>query len=330
MHEIINKNRSFITPATLILCAALFIVFPLAGGKVYWIRILTSVFMYAAMAAGTNILSGFAGYAALGNVLFFGIGAYGTAYLMNLRWPFFFAVLAGGAIAAVFAFTLGSAILRCKGHYFVMATLGLAEAGREIFANVKAVGGAHGLTVPIHPWGVPEVYYFYYYVMFAIMVVAVLVSWVVMRSPFGLGLRAIRADEQMAMVAGINTSLFKVYAWTLGAVFIGMAGGTYAYWNTYIEPHLVFNILISIEMFVMMMLGGMGTIIGPVVGAFVVVVLSTVVWGSFNEIHYAVLGALFLLVVLVLPRGIMGSLETLRNRLLRKPLETRFAESGDE
>ncbi len=316
MNEIIIKHQRLMMPALLVISIAFLIAFPLLGGGMYWVRILTSVFMFAAMAAGTNILSGYAGYAALGNVLFFGIGAYATAYLMNLGWPFPAAVLASGGIAAFCAFCFGSFILRCKGHYFVMATIGLAEAGREIFANVKAVGGAHGITLPIHPLGIPEVYYFFYYTMFAIMILAVLVSWLVRISPFGLGLRSIRADEQMAMVAGINSSMYKNYAWSLGAFFIGMAGSTYAYWNTYIEPHLVFNVLISIEMFVMMMLGGMGTVFGPVIGAFGVVILSTVVWGSFNQVHYAVLGLLFLLVVLVIPKGIVGTVGPLKDKLL--------------
>lgn len=310
MHKFLADRR--VTLALGFAAIGLIVAIPWVG-SMYWVRILVGVFMFATMASATNVLSGYAGYAALGNVFFFGIGAYAAAYLAKeFDWSFYTTIVGGGLIAVVMCVFTGYLVLRCKGHYFVMATIGLTEASREILANLGFLGGSQGLTLPLINLGSPQALYFrFYYLMLVLMLLAVLSNWLVARSPFGLALRAIRADEETALTAGINTSAYKIAAWAIGAFFIGMTGSLYAYWQTFIEPKLVFNVLVSIKMFVMMMLGGMGTVIGPVIGAFIVEILNTVVWSTFLYLHYAILGVLFLVIVLFVPTGLVGKYQEL-------------------
>ena len=283
-----------------------FLIFPIVATG-YWIRVVTSALMFATMAQACNIITGYAGYAALGNVVFFGVGAYGTAILMNHYHMAFLPalVVGGGAVAAAYAALLGIPILRTKGHYFVMATIGLMEATREVVLNLKWTGGGHGLNMPIPDLAPPTLYSFFYYYMLTILLLCTLTVWFISRHRFGYGLRAIRANEEAASVMGVNTLYYKVIGWTISTFFTGMAGGVYAYWTTFIEPKDVFSVVVSVKFFVMMMLGGMGTVLGPIIGAFFVELLGEILWGSFTELHRGILGLLIVVIVLIVPRGMV-------------------------
>lgn len=281
-----------------------FVAFPFwASG--YWVRVLTSVFMYGALASSLNIMLGYIGYADFGNVVFFGVGAYVTGITMKmLGFPLPLAVLSGALVAALYATILGLPILRLKGHYFAIATIGVMDATRELVTNMDPItGGGTGFSLPLPEWG-PEVFFtIIYFAMFGLMAAYVVASKWIRESRFGYGLRAIRADEEAAAIAGVPTTRYKVMAWATSAFMTGLVGGVFAYWFSYIEPPDVFNILIEMKYMIMVLLGGVGTIWGPILGAFFLEVISELVWGQFLELHLGMLGLIVILVVIFLPKG---------------------------
>ncbi len=273
----------------------------------YWTKVLTSVFMFAITAEALNIIAGYAGYAAFGNVAFFGLGAYAVGVLMTkANFPFLPAMLIGGVIAALFAALLGVPILRLKGHYFAIATLGISEFTREIIFNWPGLtGGGDGLTMPIIQRSPVWITLYFYYLNFLVLAICTACVWLISRSRFGYTLRAIRGNEDAALTMGINTRNYKVAAWAISAFFTALAGGIYAYWFTYIDPGAVFDLFISVKMWVMLLLGGGMTVLGPLVGAFLFEMLSEIIWGEFLFIHAAVLGVVIILIVLFMPQGFM-------------------------
>jgi len=273
----------------------------------YWVRIATNVWMYVALTAAQNIIAGYAGYPALGNVVFFGLGAYASAVAMtSAGLPIPVALVVGGVVPVLYAAALGLPILRTRGHYFVMATIGVNEATREAIANLDAwTEGSRGITLPILDLSPPASSMLFYALMLGVAAATVLTTVVVTGTRVGYGWRAIRANEEAAVVMGVNATGYKVLAWALSALFIGLTGAVYALWTTFIEPAGVFSVLIVVKFTVMLLLGGQGTIAGPVIGAVVVELLSTLVWGQFPQLHLGIFGILIVLIVLFVPSGIM-------------------------
>lgn len=270
----------------------------------YWVRVLSGVFMFGALAQSLNVIAGFTGYADFGNVVFFGLGAYTTAALMTRSGiPFLPAWLLGGAVAAAVAVLLGLPLLRLRGHYFAIATIGVLEATREVASNVAFLGGGLGITLPVFA-GTPEAFYrVIYYGLLALLAAYTALGWWLGRSRFGYALRAIKADEEAAAVMGVHTTRYKILAWALSALCTGLVGGVYAYWLKYIEPPFVFDILISVKYWIMMLLGGAGTSLGPLAGAVILEFLSVFIWGQFLRGHMLVLGVAITVVVLFMPAG---------------------------
>jgi branched-chain amino acid transport system permease protein len=270
----------------------------------YWVRVITSIFMFAALAQSVNFMAGFAGYADFGNVVFFGIGAYTTTLLMTrLAVPFPLAFLAGGVLAALAAALVGVPLLRLRGHYFAIATLGVLEAVREITTNVGFFGGGMGITLPVFAAAPEPFFRAIYYAMLAAAVAYTAIAWWLTRSRFGYALRTIKSDEEAAAVLGIPATRYKVTVWAMSAACTGLVGGVYAYWLKYIEPPFVFDILISVKAWIMMLLGGAGTLFGPLAGAVLLELLSVFIWGQFLRGHLLILGAAIVLVVLFMPAG---------------------------
>ncbi|PRR68680.1 hypothetical protein MHOCP_21100 [Moorella humiferrea] len=273
----------------------------------YWIRVLTTLFMSAVLAEALNLVVGYAGYAAFGNGVFFGIGAYTTAVLMTrLGWSFFPAMAASCFLAAALAFILGWPVLRLRGHYFAIATIGINMAVMEIVTYIGITGGGKGISLPIYPGNIVKQGLFFYYCMFILLILSVAITYWVANSRLGYGLRAIKTEPEAAEVMGVNTTLYKVLAWSISAALTGVAGSINAYWLTFLEPLFVFDIMISVEAFVMVLLGGPATIFGPVIGAFFLKLLSELIWSQFTLIHMGVLGLIIVIITLFLPSGIMG------------------------
>jgi branched-chain amino acid transport system permease protein len=284
-----------------------------AGLSPFLVQFLINLFMLAALAESWNIIGGFTGYASFGNVAFFGIGAYTTGVLLTAaEWPFALALPAGGLLAMAFAGLIGMPILRLKGHYFAIATLGVAETMREIVYNLKITGGGTGLTMPITKSALP-----FFYLMLGILIAATLVNWWLSASRFGYGLIAIREDEDAAAAMGINTALYKTAAFALSGAFAGLTGGVFAYWITFIDPEGVFRVITTIQMIIMAVFGGMGTVVGPLLGALVLASVSELLSTQLVSLAELFNGLIVILVVLFMPKGLADAIRK-REFSLRK------------
>lgn len=274
----------------------------------YWIRVFTIVFMFAALAQSLNIIAGFTGYADFGNGVYFGIGAYATGFLMQRDLPPPLAVLTGALVAVLVAALLGLPILRLRGHYFAIATIGVMEGVRELVTNMGFLGGGQGLNVPIVRMSPAQFTILMYFLMMALMVAYTALVWAISRSSLGYGLRAIKGDEQAAAVMGIDTTRYKIAAWCLSAACTATVGGVYAILNGFIEPSVAFDVVRGTEYFMMMLLGGAGTVFGPLLGAFILQLIGNVVWSQFLHGHLAILGIVIVLITLFLPGGLVNAL----------------------
>jgi len=299
-----NKKANIFLPIIGIILF-LFLPFFLSG---YWVRVFTTIFMYAVISQGVNIMSGYMGYLPFGNAVFFGIGAYVAAIGMNNGLSFLLVLPLGAITAIFFSILFGFPVLRLRGHYFALATLAISGAVLSVVENIKITGGAMGTTLPIidKPPGV--VYNYFYYAMFSLLVVTTISLYFIMKSRFGFGIRSIKANEEAAASMGINTTYHKIAAWAISALFTSISGALYAYWMTYIHPVEVFDSMIVVQAIIIMLVGGAGSISGPLIGALIFVLLSEMVWDVFAEYHLAVLGISAIIIVLFVPEGIVGRL----------------------
>jgi len=285
-------------------------IFPLFASG-FWLNTLTLLLLLAAMAQGWNYIGGYTGYAAFGNVAFFGIGAYGTALSMTkLHWPFFPSMLVGVLAAIVFAVGFGLPLLRLKGHYFAIATVALATAVGEVADSwTNFTGGSAGVTLPFfHPIQLSGQYF--YYLSLLLVIGGILLTWYLMKRKLGYSWVAVREDEDAANMMGINTTWSKVIAFALSAVLAAFAGGIYAYWKTFVLAEEVFKIDYTLQMILATVLGGPGTVIGPFLGAFIYYILITllVFFLPIGQLHATILGVIIILVMIFTPKGIMDFL----------------------
>ena len=293
----------------LIALLVLIIACALAAGPAfltaYWLRILSNVFMYAVLAQGVNIIAGYTGYPAFGNVVFFGLSGYFTAVLMvKVQAPFLVGLLAGACLCPLLALAVGPPLLRLKGHYFAIATLGLNEAVKELVSNgTRLTGGGMGISLPLPPWGPAANAMFFYYLFFGTMLLSVWVTWEFSRRRIGLACTAIRDNEIKAEAMGIYCTRCKTTAWAISAFLTGLVGSINAYWMTYIDPPAVFDMAIAVKSFVIFLLGGPATVFGPVIAAFFVELLATLTWSKLLNWHVGALGMIIMLVVLLFPAG---------------------------
>jgi branched-chain amino acid transport system permease protein len=295
---------------------------PLLADKL-WFRIATIIAMFIVMATAWNIIGGITGYAAFGNVAFFGIGAYTTGMLIaKAKWPFLAALPLAPVVAALFAALVGLPLLRLRGHYFAVASLGVGVAVGELVQNIDyggqpLFGGASGLFLPIY--AITDRGLFFFYVMVGAAAVSIAVTWWVLRSKFGYGLVAIRENEEAAAVLGVNTTAYKVAAYALAAALTGLAGGIFSQWNVFINQDNVFPIEYNVQMILMALLGGTGTVFGPAAGAVLLQLLIQFLGGtlpiSFDIpfvssdarpiVAQIILGLLLVVVVIFVPRGVI-------------------------
>lgn len=273
--------------------------------NLYWLRILSNILMFATLAQAINIIAGYTGYPAFGNVVFFGLGGYSTAIVMvKYHGSFLTGILVGTLVCVLFVLLLGRPLLRLRGHYFAIATLGLNEATRSVIANLSELtGGGMGLSLPLLPGEVKWNAAFFYYLFLGAMALSIVVTFMLSISRMGHACRAIRDDEIKAEAMGIHTERYKTIAWMISAILTGIVGAINAYWMTYIEPPAVFDMIIAVKSFVMYLLGGAGTVLGPIIGAFFIEFVLTVTWSNLLEYHVGTMGVIIVLVVLFLPKG---------------------------
>ena len=286
------------------------------------LRILTTMAMFVVMAGAWNLIGGLTGYAAFGNVAFFGLGAYSAGILIErFHVPFALALIPAVIVPAAFAGLIGLPLLRLRGHYFAIATLGVSVAVGELIKNLDFLGGSTGLFLPLFRRA--DVLFFY--LMAGAAIVTVAVTRLVLRSRFGYGLIAIRENEDAAAVMGVNTTAYKVAAFALAAALTGLAGGIFAQWNSFINQDNVFPIEYNIQMILMAVLGGGGSLFGPVAGAVGLELLIQSLAGRGEVAVFAQigLGVLLAITVIFIPRGLVdfvGGQSRLSLRYLRASL----------
>jgi branched-chain amino acid transport system permease protein len=275
------------------------------------LNVWTQILMFCVLAQSWNFIGGFAGYAAFGNVAFFGIGAYSVGLCLANGLSFWLGLIVGAAGAGAFAFLLGLPVLRLRGHYFAIATLGVGEALREL-AAAQNVGGSGGtMALPLPQLG-PQSFFFAFVGLS--LACLLLTAWLI-RSKFGYALMAIREKEPAAEALGIETYRYKVAAFVLSAIPTALAGGLYAYQRTGFDPATVLNVGFSVEMVLLTFLGGAGTVLGPLVGGILFEYGSfQLLTANFNY-HNTLLGLAIIIVTIFLPQGLVG----LAAELLRRP-----------
>jgi branched-chain amino acid transport system permease protein len=270
--------------------------------------------MYATATTGWNIFSGYTGYIALGHAAFFGVGSYAIA-IMCINWhvpggylPFLLVPVAG-LIAAVFSIPVGWISLRTRKHTFVVITIAIFFIMQPMAFNLRSItNGSTGLSLPIPiGWGGNYFNFPFYYAALAMLVLALWASWWIRNSKYGLGLMAIRDDEDRALGLGVNTGPSKLIAFVISAFFVGMVGALHAYFQESIYPAFAFDPLFDIAIALMGFMGGMGTLSGPILGAFILEPTQRYFTMQFsaNGYYLIIYGALFLAIILLLPEGII-------------------------
>jgi branched-chain amino acid transport system permease protein len=280
-----------------------------------------------ALASSLNILLGYTGYVSFGHIVFFGLGGYVGFYLIAEQGtPLWLATAAGGIAAALLAFLLGKAILHLRGAYFALATIGVNEAVRTIINNFGPFGGPIGMELNFAVYkeygGPADMQWLTYSFVFGLTLAAVILSYGIKFSRFGLGLMSIREDEDAAMVMGVRTPSAKTMAYVLSAIIPGMLGVIFFFRTSSIDPHSAFRLHRSIEIIVMVMLGGQGTVLGPIVGAATYEAMRGFLLTNalFKNLQLAIAGLLLLLIILFVPSGLVGWLRS-RFRSLWRVIE---------
>jgi branched-chain amino acid transport system permease protein len=302
--------RARIGYAALAVGLAVVAVLPLLASD-YIVGFFFTTFLFVSMAYGWNLVSGFTAYVSFGQMSFFGIGAYTLAILVSRNaWPWPIAVLAGTATAAVLAVPLGWAMLRLRGPYFALGMLGLTQVlGMVASAWISVTRGGEGIYLP------PEATLRQlYYAGAALVAVAVVVTWAVDRSAFGLRLRSIGEDELAAEAMGVDTTMAKLASFVLASTFPAMAGGLYAWRLSYIDPASAFPAGYEVQTILMAIFGGAGTVWGPLVGGFLFTAVAEVLWAKFAEVHLLLFGVMILVVLLFMPEGLIPLLRRRRMR----------------
>jgi len=296
---------------------AVLALFPLlqiaSDGYNYWLHMLLYVFLYVIMATSWNIIGGYAGYISLGHNVFFGVGAYlaGMVFVFFQISPFLTAPVAG-ILTMVGGLLFGLIALRTRGSAFIISTIALVLLMAELLDNWKLTGGTNGLAMSMISLEGQYAKIPYYYYLLAIMVLSIITSYFIRHSKFGLALRAISQDETKAEVAGIPTRRYKILAFGISGLFIGMAGSIWGSYLTYLRPSIFLPVNIGTTIVLMAILGGKGTVSGPVLGAAIMIAVNEFVVAKLGatELNIVVTGLILIFVLLYFPEGIVGTLKS--------------------
>jgi branched-chain amino acid transport system permease protein len=320
-------RRGGVIAATLAVTAA-FVLFPVVFSNPTTTSIAFFVLIYMIVATAWNVFSGLSGYIALGHAVFFGTGAYtlvvGAEKLhIPAGWTPFALVPLAGVVAGAIAIPFGLIALRTRRHTFVVITIAIFFIFQLLAFNLSFTGGSSGLQTPFPLWTAVGYNQRFYYVALIILVATVAMAVVVRRSRLGLQLLAIRDDEDRALGLGVRTGRVKLFAFTLSAIPVGMAGAVYAYFLGQIFPQFAFDPLFDITIALMAFFGGLATVVGPLLGALVLESLQqefTLRFSAGGGMYLIVYGALFLVVILLMPRGIVPTLrDALANMRAGRP-----------
>ena len=295
--------------AVIVAAALLLALFPVLSDDLYYQNMFILSMVFAIGAVGLNIITGYAGYISLGQGAFVGLGAYTVGICVGdiggSPWVW---VPVAGVLAGAVAALLGVVAMRARGHSFVILTIAFLFLVQLLATNWDGLtNGTGGITLPIPTWSVEYQDWPFYYALLGLLALSLLASWWIRRNKFGMGLIAIREDEDKAATVGVSTPTYKILAFVASAVFVGMAGGVYGYYISFIDPLGMFNILLSVQIILSLLLGGRATLWGPVLGAFIIEWLNETSNNEFGggNARLLIFGGLLALVVLFLPQGII-------------------------
>jgi branched-chain amino acid transport system permease protein len=291
---------------------ALFAVLPLFTGRDDLLNLGIQIFLAVALAQSWNLLGGYAGQITLGHAAFFGLGALTARPLWVGGWGIVPALLAGALVATAFGLLIGGPAFRLRGDYFAIGTLALAEMLRISVGNLLPEIS----TIPAKSLAsyslIPR-----YYVGLVLAILSVVVVAVLVRSRLGLGMRAVREDEAAAEASGVGAFSHKLLALAISTTLAGLAGGVFAYYHVSYYPQHVFSPGWTFDAVLMTFIGGVGTVHGPILGALFYVILKEYLAVHLVELHLLIFGALFILVVLLLPGGLVEAWSRLRRVFAR-------------
>jgi branched-chain amino acid transport system permease protein len=273
------------------------------------VRVLFVTLVWTTASIAWNLLGGFGGQISFGFAVFYGLGAYGAAVAINQGVPPPLALVVAAAVAAAASLVVGLPTFRLRGPYFAIATIGVSEAVRVVMSNLAVTGGASGYRVVEHGPFRPLVHLA---TAAALAAAAMAAAWLVRRSRLGLALVAVREDEDAAADVGVNPYRTKLAAHALAAALTGAAGGVYAHYAAFIHPQGEFAFSASVAILLMPIIGGVGTLWGPVIGAVVYGLVQEELVASFPRLHLLIYGSLLILIMLFQPEGALGLVRRLR------------------
>jgi branched-chain amino acid transport system permease protein len=306
------------------------LAFPFLVKDPFWQNLGVLVLIYASAATAWNLLGGYAGQISFGHSLFFATGAYTTGYLLIhaslLSW---FGIALGAVLAAALGVVIGFPVFRLRSHYFSIATIAMQQVAFIVVVNSQALGAATGLEIPIKPVSLANLQFSirdkteYHLVALGLLALTTLVVWVFVRTRPGYYVRAIRDDEEAARVMGVPVRRYKLYAMAISSALTAVAGGVYAMYALYVEPNVMLTVGQSILIALVAILGGAGTLWGPLIGAVVLNWLQQTtrvhLSGSGNGLDFVVYGALVMIVAVAEPGGLVA----FARRLQRLPRRLR-------
>jgi branched-chain amino acid transport system permease protein len=297
-----------------VLFGAILMLIPLFVRNNFYIHNLIMIFFWATLTASWNIIGGIAGQISLGHAAFFGIGAY-TSTILYLKMGVspWIGLLCGGLLAMAVASGISYPCFRLRGPFFTLATIAFGEVVSILASYFRDLtGGAVGLLIPFKPgfWNLMfREKIWYYYIMLVLLLIVIFITYKIATSKMGYYLLSLREDEEAARAIGINTAKYKLYAVMVSAFFAGVAGVFYAQYILFIEPRTVFSAELSTQFALMSIIGGLGTVVGPILGAFILTPLGEFLraWlgGSYSGLHIAIYGLILIVVVLMMPEGVV-------------------------
>jgi len=310
----------------IVMLIVLFTLLPSLVTNAFFLHVLILIFMYGVLGFSWNFIGGYTGQVSFMQAIFFGIGAY-TSTVLSTKFGVnpWFGMFVGCCIAVIISIIIGFPTFRLKGHYFAIATLGFGEIFGNLTRRWYFIGGAKGLYIPMVEESLINFQFHsnkvgYYYIVLGLVISVVLLDYMVQRSKLGYYFRAIKGNEIAAQSVGIDVQKLKLIAFALSAFVAALAGTFYAQYTLYIDPESVLGMALSLQIVFIVIIGGVGTTIGPLLGAAILTLLwqfMSAVFGGSHGIHLLIYGALIVLIMIFEPDGLIAIYKKLYKRAVK-------------